>query len=98
MQGRPYLSVTKRCLLLNSPTRVSTTTVSLWTPSRSLYPAARSVRIAPSICHQAEDQAGYQVCQEMLILSPLVTPFGSAASNPPRRRPLLLSSRMVAGG
>ncbi len=50
-------------------------------PGRCSRPIC-SARMTPSICQGVDEQAGYQVCQEMLILSPVWGPFGSAASKP----------------
>src|SRR3972149_5436078 len=53
--------------------------------------------MAPSICHGVEEQAGYQVCHEVLIFSPVGIPLGREASKSASLITLRISSSTVAG-
>src|SRR3989337_2916312 len=66
-------------------------------PTRSLYPACCRARRTPSICQGADEQAGYQVCQEMLILIPVGTSLGRADSESANFINCSISSRTVSG-
>ena len=44
-----------------------------------------------------DEQAGYQVCHEILIFKPVVTLLGKAASTPARTINFSISSKTVAG-
>jgi hypothetical protein len=62
-----------------------------------IAPLLQSVRITPSNCQGVLEQAGYQVCQDILILMPVVTSFGRAAATPAISIKRSISSRTVSG-
>src|SRR3989337_1702190 len=66
-------------------------------PTRSLYPACCRARMTPSICQGADEQAGYHVCQEILILIPVGTSLGRADSKSASFISRSISSRTVSG-
>src|SRR3989304_3588766 len=53
--------------------------------------------MTPSICQGVEEQAGYQVCQEMLIFRPVLVRLGRACAIPPNCMTRWMSSSTVSG-